>query len=273
MPRSRRIDPDELGPEEEETTPRRRRRQDDEDDEIEEPRPRRRSRAADDEDDEDRPRRRRTRAKDDDDYDDEKDDDEDALVIPIHRGRKEISKNRPVGEGGDSFFRWTDEEQVVKFLDTEPWSYDQHFVKRQGKQSFPCAGEGCPLCEIGVKVSQKVVYTLINLSHKGGPKVQTLEVGVTLDDTLAKYHEDKRTGPLHRLYWALSRTERSGGGFGKYNYIITPIKERDLEEDWEIDLDVAEKAVDEAEVPEPMDVTGKWTRGALQEIADEAMGR
>lgn len=270
MPRSRRIDPDEYV-EDEETTAHTR----DEDEDEETPRPRRRRRPEpEDEDETPRPRRRRSKPEPEDEYDDEPDDDdEDALVIPIHRGRKEIKKNRPVGEGGDAYFRWDEEPQVVKFLDVEPWSYDQHWVKRSGKQSFPCAGTGCPLCEIGVKVAQKVVYTVVNLSHSKGPITQTLEVGPTLDETLNNYHEDKKTGPLDRLYWALSRTERSGGGRAKYNYMFTPIKERDLDEDWEIDLDSAEEAVEAAEVPKPQDVTGKWTRKSLQEIADEAMGR
>lgn len=287
MPRSRRVDPDDVDRDEEETTTRRRRRtaaeeteederprrrrRDEEDDDEETPR-RRRSKA-DDDDEEERPARRRRRDEDEETGDEE---DDESAVIPVHRGRKAIKDNRPTSERGDAFFKWDDdgEPQVVKFLDTEPWSYNQHWVKRDGKQSFPCMGTNCPLCDIGVKVNQKVVYTLVNLSHKGGPKVQTLEVTITLDETLMGYDEDKKTGPLDRLFWALSRNKRSksSGGRAKYNYVFTPIKERDLEEDWEIVYADVEDAVLDAEVPSTQDVLGDWTRKGLQKIADEVMG-
>jgi hypothetical protein len=273
MPRSRRVDVDntENETEEEETTPRRRRRVADDDDE-EAPRPRRRKRD-EDEDEETEPRPRKRSRRDEDDDDDS--DGADALVIPTHRGRESINKHRPKGEGGDLFFRWEDEAQIVKFLPEEPWAYDQHWVKRSGKQSFPCIGEenGCPLCEIGVKIAQKIVYVLVNLSHDKGARVQVLEVGPTLDDMLYDFDQDSKTGPLDRLYWALSRNEKRGGGRAKYNYVITPVKERDLEEDWEIDPADADAALDEAETPSREDVLGKWSRKDLQAIADEAMGR
>lgn len=297
MPRSRRIDPAEYDDEQEETTPRRRRRgassgetveyedshpgtaDDVEDDEDEEPAPRTRSRRRRDEDEEEAPptkrRRRREPEPEDEDYDDEddvEDDDEEAAVIPISRGRKAIKKNRPTSEASDNFFSWDEDGQVVKFLDEDPWSYEQHWINRGGKRSFPCMGEDCPLCEIGSETTQKIVYTVVNLSHKKGPRVQTLEVGVTLDESLIKFHEDKKTGPLDRLYWALSRTERSNpSGYAKYNYTITPVKERDLEEDWDVDLDKAQAVIDAAESPSTEKVLGKWSHAKLQKIANETL--
>jgi hypothetical protein len=287
MPRSRRIDPDveveETEEEEATAAPVRRRRRT----EVEEEKPRRTRTAPVDEDDEDeedeeeaKPVRRSSRSKKkDEDYDDESGDeesDEESAVIPISRGRAEVAKNRPVSESSLKYFRWDDESQLVKFLDNVPWSYDQHWVKRDGKQSFPCLGKGCPLCAIGVKVSQKIVYPVLNLTPPKGEDyiVQSLEVTPTLDGTLEKYDTDKKTGPLTRLWWSVSRTEgaRSSGSRKKYNYSFVPVKDRDLEEDWEIDLGEAEDAVDEAEIPTPKEVLGDWTRSQLQEIADEAMG-
>lgn len=285
MPRSQRVNPDPVEDEEgtEETTPRRRRRRDEDEDEETTPRRSRRVADEDDEDDDEpapvkrKSRRARPEPEDVDEETGDEDSDEEAAVIPISRGREQIKKNRPVGEGGMAFFKWDEEPQLVKFLSNEPWAYDQHWVTRDGKQSFPCMGKGCPLCAIGVKVSQKVVYPILNLTPPKGedPIVQTVEIGVTLEETLIAYDADKKTGPLDRLWWSMSRTEgaRSRGSRKKYNYVFTPVKDRDLEEDWEIDLDEAEDAVDAAEIPDPDTVLGKWTRKALQEIADEAMGR
>jgi hypothetical protein len=308
MPRSRRIDPDveeiddvEEEAAEEDAAPRRRRRNpaaaeveeakpvrrrrpveedvdadEDEDEEEEKPAPRRRRPAKVEEDEEEaKPvRRRSAKPKDDEDYDE--DSDEDSAVIPISRGRKEIKKNRPTSEASLAFFRWDEEPQLIKFLDNEPWSYDQHWVTRDGKQSFPCIGKGCPLCAIGVKVSQKIVYPILNLTPPKGDDflTQSMEVGPTLDDTLVSHDASTKTGPLTRLWWSVSRTEgaRSTGKRKKYNYVFTPVKDRDLEEDWEIDLDEAEDAAAAAKIPSPKEVLGEWNRSQLQEIADEAMG-
>lgn len=303
MPRSRRIDPDvdpiedeiEDTEEEEAPTPRRRRTSAPKEEEAAPPVRRRRPADEDiedeDEDDEEEPapaaRRRRPAAKKAEEKpvtrrrrseDDDEDSDDETAVIPISRGRKEIAKNRPVGDGNAAFFRWNEEPQLIKFLDNEPWAYNQHWVTRDGKQSFPCLGKGCPLCAIGVKVSQKLVYPILNLTPAGVASEeyisQTMEIGPQLDETLAGYDSSSKTGPLTRLWWSVSRTEgaRSSGRRKKYNYVFTPVKDRDLEEDWEIDLDEAEDAVSAAEIPDPKDVLGEWNRAQLQEIADEAMG-
>lgn len=295
MPRSRRIDPDDIADEEmteEETpTPRRRRRAAEVEEESK-PVRRRPAPVVDEDDDDDdeeeyeeeKPRRSakrtsrpaRSRHDDDDEETGDEDSEEESAVIPISRGRKEIKKNRPQSEASLAFFRMDEEAQLVKFLTDEPWSYDQHWIKREGKQSFPCIGKGCPLCHIGVKVSQKIVYPVLNLTPLKGdePLVQSMEVGPQNDEALADFDADPKTGPLTRMWWSISRTEKKSGGRKKYNYSFLPVKDRDLEEDWEIDLDEAEAAVAvaEKEIPSPKEVLGDWNRSKLQEIADEAMG-
>ena len=201
-------------------------------------------------------------------------------TVPYAVGRKEIKQSRPKSEAAAMYFRWADDgdQQVVKFFDADPWGYNQHWVTREGKQSFPCIarpGTRCPLCEVGIKASQRIVYSLINLSHPDGPTSQILEVGPQLDETLIAYDDDRKTGPLSRLWWALSRTKgaRSAGGQGKYNYMFTPIKDRDLEDDWGISFDTADQASKKLKALSPADVLGKVDRKMLQEVADEVMGR
>lgn len=245
------------------TTRKRRIELDDFEDEVDSPLP----------EEEEKPRRRPARVEEPVDETGDEDTDEEETIIPIARGRKEIGRSRPSSDNGSIYFRWADEGdvQVVKFLDTEPWGYGQHWVTREGKKSFPCLGPGCPLCEVGVKVSQKVVYTLLNLSTEE-PTVQAFEVSPTLDDILTAYDSDKKTGPLPRLYWALSRTKAARStGFQRYNYTFTPIKERDLDEDYGIDPDSIEEYLDNAKPLEPKTVLGGITRRSIQEIADELM--
>jgi hypothetical protein len=205
---------------------------------------------------------------------DESADGQETVIPTISRGRRKIKENRPASGRSDAYFKWPDDGEtvVVKFLDTEPWAYNQHWVQREGRKSYPCIGKHCPLCEIGSKVSQKIVYSILNLGGKE-PLVQTMEVTPTLDETLVGFDDDAKTGPLPRLYWALSRkkAERSSN-FTKYNYSFIPVKERDLEEDWLISPKTAQAALKDAEIPEPEKVVGSMTLRELQDIADEAMG-
>lgn len=249
------------------TTRKRRIELDDFEDEVDSPLPV--------EEEEEKPRRRPA-VRDEEPVDEtgDEDADEPETIIPIARGRKEIGKSRPSSDSGSIYFRWGDDGdvQVVKFLDAEPWGYGQHWVTREGKKSFPCLGPGCPLCEVGVKVSQKVVFSVLNLSTPE-PIVQAFEVSPTLDDILTAYDSDKKTGPLPRLYWALSRTKAArSSGFQRYNYTFTPIKERDLDEDYGIDPDAIEVDLEGAKPLEPKTVLGAVTRRTVQEVADELMG-
>ena len=240
----------------------------------EEEKPARRTRASKStEKEEEQPTRRKRSAKavERDDTDDDSDDEE--TVIPTFTGRAAILKARP--QVDSVFFSWgeddDDEPQIVKFLDVEPWSYNQHWVQRQGRTSFPCMGKDCPLCGIAQKTSQRIVYNVLNLSMDE-PTVQALVVGVTIDDDLSAYDADKKVGPLPKLWWALSRQKLAKPkGLQKYKYLYTPIKDRDLEEDYGFSLDDAEDALEGAEALDREKVTGKGSRRILQEIADELM--
>lgn len=216
---------------------------------------------------EERPRRRKARNED-------SDDDEDLVTVPFVRGRSAIKAQQSSESGANQYFRWGDNGDVVvvKFVDEEPLAYRQHWVTRAGKQSFPCVGKNCPLCEVGSKTTQKVVYALINISAKEGPLAQALEVSPSLADTLAAYDADTRNGPLSKRWYALSRTVKArAGGFGKYDYHIIPVKDRDLEEDYGIVLDDAEEAVDSVDPIDVEALLGRISRSTLQEVADELM--
>jgi hypothetical protein len=228
------------------------------------------------------PARRRSRRAQQEEVDEETGDEEpegEEIAVPFAMGRDAIRKSR-ANKSGDMYWRWPEAEgegQVVKFLENEDgsiaWSYEQHWVDRGGKKSFPCIeapGVKCPLCAIGAKVSTKVVYSVLNLSLPE-PKVQALEVSSQIDDDLTGLDAGK-TGPLPRLYWEVVRTKKARPtGYAKYNYTFTPIKERDLEEEYGVVLDDAEKEMKEAKFILPSRYLGKVTRQSLQEIVDQVM--
>jgi len=133
-------------------------------------------------------------------------------------------------------FKFEEDVQLIKFLSPEPMSFAQHWVQRTGKKSFVCLGTTeCPLCRAGNKADNKFAFSIVNLMDED-PKVQLMTVGLRLCGQLEKLNSDPKTGPLDRMFWAVSK---SGQGT-KTSYSIMPVKERDLPDDW--DLDASEVA-------------------------------
>ena len=166
-------------------------------------------------------------------------------------------------------FKFEEDVKLIKFISAEPMGFMQHWVNRPGKKSFISTGEGDPLLAVGSVPTQKFAFTVLNLSEEE-PQLQLMIVGVRLCGQLEKLHMDKKTGPLDRpdIYWAVSK---SGTGT-KTAYSITPVKERDLADDWEIDPVAA------AELVKPLKPLGPDslyipTKAELEEVAREIAGQ
>ena len=162
-------------------------------------------------------------------------------------------------------FRFDEDVQLIKFIGNEPMSFMQHWVNRPGKKSFISIGEGDPLVAVGSKPDQKFAFTVLNLSDED-PQLQLMIVGVRLCGQLEKLDSDKKTGPLNRpdMYWAVSKT----GTGTKTAYSITPVKERDLAEDWGIDPVAASELIKTMKPLGP-DALHTSTKAELAEIARE----
>lgn len=162
-------------------------------------------------------------------------------------------------------FRFDEDVQLVKFISSDPMIFMQHWVNRPGKKSFISIGEGDPLIEVGSVPSQKFAFTVLNLSDEE-PQLQLMIVGVRLCGQLEKLASDKKTGPLNRsdIYYAVSKT----GQGTKTSYSVTPVKERDLAEDWDIDPVAAAELVKTMKPfgPEALHTS---TKAELAEIARE----
>lgn len=57
---------------------------------------------------------------------------------------------------------------LIKFLDEEPsLTYYEHWLNElDGKTSFVCLGDDCPLCEIGDDPRYRVCFDVIDLSGR-----------------------------------------------------------------------------------------------------------
>ena len=262
------------------------RRSRDEDAGDEPPRRSRRSRSDDGDDGEDEPpRRSRSRRSRDD------DEDEDRAPRSRRRGggddddRSSRSKPNSTGKGWKAFkqkreersdyvknYKLRDQAALIKVLDEEPFSvYAEHWIDElKGKKSFVCIGEDCPLCDIGEKPRVYSLFNILDLDDPDDPKVLPWKVSQTVTDILEGYAEDKKTSPLNRedLYWSVHKT--GGGKKGRVQVNVTPVKARDLEEDWDIvPFSDEELAEFEENLLTEDDVLYFNTRKELKEIADE----
>ena len=239
------------------------------------------------EEEEETPRKARKWAKDEDDDDEEeerrpargvrgatrstrKDDDDEKPRTPLRSGWAGAKR---VKESSSDFAEElkfdTDEGILIKFLQDEPFtSYRQHWIERKGKKSFICLEDGCPLCDIGDRPSGKYCFNVLLLSE-GEPQVKVWVVGSRLFGVLEKKAEDKKTGPLTRLYW---QVERTGKG-SKAQTSVDAVKERDLGEDWEMEPledDVLERYLKQCYDESAITVqTRKQLKDIAHEVSDE----
>jgi hypothetical protein len=151
---------------------------------------------------------------------------------------------------------------VFKFLDENgPFAiYKQHFLKQKtsGKRSYVCIGADCPLCiKLQDRPENKRAFTVVTLNGEQGMQRQMLISGARLYQALHAAHYSPQ-GPLTKGYWAIVRL----GKGPQTAYTVTPIKERDLEEDWKIDAEKAASSVASSEV---------YTRNLIKEHSLEEL--
>lgn len=174
----------------------------------------------------------------------EEDEDETALRSHIVQSGRDAA--RKAAESGSEFisdFKFSEDPQLIKFMSDEPIAvYKQHWInERQGRKSFTCLKEKCPLCRrAGHKAQQKYGYSIVNITGADEPIPQLLAVGLRAWKQLDALNEG-RTGPLSKGYWAVSRT----GSGNTTTFAFVPVKDRDLAEDWEIDAESVTQALDQ----------------------------
>jgi hypothetical protein len=125
--------------------------------------------------------------------------------------------------------RVEDEPIIIKFLSDEPYaSWRQHWVERQGQKSFVCISEfdECPLCDSGNRPSIRIAFNVVLLASDGNHALRSYEVGPRVIDQLKNFHNDPRTGPLSKHFWAVSKTGKGATSATAHQLV----RDRDLEE-------------------------------------------
>lgn len=151
------------------------------------------------------------------------------------------------------FFKVVPEAQLVRFIDPDGLLvFKQHWVNEApgSKKSFVCYGDKCPLCAKGHRAQPRFVFSVLNLSLDV-PTVQRMDANATVYGMLKPLHTDPRTGPLDKLFWSLAATGLPGKA---KTWSIIPVKSRDLEEDWDIELADARALTKDAEALTEKDI-------------------
>jgi hypothetical protein len=166
-----------------------------------------------------------------------RDDDEDEEPAPKVGGKGwgSYEKTKQATSSFPDNFKATSESVIVKVLDEEPFLvFLQHWIERKGKKSWTCLESKCPLCDdAGDKPSQQICFNVVDFTDPEDPQIKVWQVGPMIADILKNYSKDKKTSPINRddLYFSVSKDTKNK----KTNYYITPVKERDLLDDWDID--------------------------------------
>lgn len=200
-----------------------------------------------------------------------------------HR-KNESKTKRGFGTSPDEFtVAETDTTYLVKLLEDEPfWSYLEHFVNEieEGKRSFTCGGDQCPLCDYGHGPRAFDLFNVAVWDPAGdnGEGQWAAKYWRATPDPAGKIltrAEELGQGRNPRalghpdIYLAVSKTasKKKKGGRSFNEFKIDIVKERDLEDDYEAfpltDEDLEEfdgKLFDETVVPE----------ASLKELRDAA---
>lgn len=188
----------------------------------------------------------------------------------IQAGWGSAKKAMKSGAGFLPEFKFTEDEQLVKFQGDAPIAvYRQHWLNEvtEGKRSYICLGDECPLCNIlGHKPDTKIAFSVVNVSSED-PEVQMLVVGTRLATTLETYNNDSKVGPLDKHYWSLKRT----GKKTSTQYFANVVKARDLAEDWSLDPEEIQRQIDALKPLSDKDVRLD-KKDVMEEVARDLMG-
>src|SRR5580704_7132325 len=113
---------------------------------------------------------------------------------------------------GDQFSLDKDEEKLIHFMEDEPLaSWNEHWINEitDGKKSFVCDGEDCPLCAFGLKATYRDAWNIVTFDSKGNPSVKYWIASPDPAEKIEEKHANARTSPLDRsdLYFAVSKTK------------------------------------------------------------------
>jgi len=100
-----------------------------------------------------------------------------------------------------------EEPLLLAFLQGAPVdAFFQHWIHREGRKSFRCPGDGCPLCALGDSRSARFVFHVMEFGATG-EEAKIWTSGKRVMEQLRAIDADPRKGgPLEEGFFAVSRS-------------------------------------------------------------------
>lgn len=178
-----------------------------------------------------------------------------ALIAEGREGAQQIKNAIPsnypetyvIPDVGDSV---PTEPQLIKFVPgiavptviyAEHWCGAPSGWITEGKRSFVCLGSTgtCPLCDIGDSPRKWEVYNVLDLRNPEQPLLRILKAAKALSATLMTLDRIPRSNPAEYgtlaredMYWQIWRINNLPGDKAIAKTELSPVKARDLYEDW-----------------------------------------
>ncbi len=133
-----------------------------------------------------------------------------------------------------------EEPLLIAFLQGQPIdAYHQHWIHREGRKSFRCAEEGCPLCAAGDSRSARFVFHVLEFTDTG-EEAKIWTSGKRVMEQLRAIDADPRKGgPLDGGFFSVHRTGKAQQTVYSINRVTDLAK-------WGLPEKEAKQAVEEA---------------------------
>lgn len=202
------------------------------------------------------------------------DDDEPTGTGTVSSGWGAVKANKAATSDFPDDFKVGDDEVLIAFLEDAPFTaYLEHFLRElpQGqKKSFVCHGKGdCPLCDqLGDKPAARAAFNIVDFTNPDKPELKVWKATPGPLAEIEKRADSKRTSPLNKdgLFFVVSK-EKGKNNF--FQYTVDPVREEEIEDDFDIDPDAAAAAIDAlAEKVYDKSIVKLDSKRALREIAE-----
>jgi hypothetical protein len=112
----------------------------------------------------------------------------------------------------------------------------------EGKRSFVCLGENCPLCDVGHSPKKWEIYNVLDMRNPEKPLLRVLRAAKTLAADLAVLDRIPRSTPVQYgtlarkdMYWRIWRVNNLKGDKGTPKTHLEKIPARDLYDEYHIE--------------------------------------
>jgi hypothetical protein len=168
----------------------------------------------------------------------------------------------------DKFTVDENDEQLIIFLDDEPFAtWNEHFLKDvDGKKSFVCAEDSCPICETGDTPGYRAAFNIVVFDGDGNPTVKYWSATPDPLDAIEAQAFHERTGPLTNptSYFVVLKKKKAK----RFHYTMERVQARDISAEFGFEP-LSEAEIEEL-IPGKFEIKDAVKPSTMRELRDAA---